>query len=230
MDVVDSQARIGTVHAGRSFRLGFPAQVIVLKLAPPLLPMEAQSVAHIPTGEGWQYEPKWDGFRCLAFRDGRNVELQSKSGQPLGRYFPELVGTFLALGSEHFILDGEIAVPVQGRFSFDDLLQRIHPANSRVERLAREHPAIFVAFDLLAGSEPLLKKPLRERRKELERFASKQFMGSPRLKLSPATTDVAVAKRWFRTVGGDLDGIVAKRLDYPYMPGERTGMEKIKLT
>src|SRR5205807_2446561 len=100
----------------------------------PLPPMDAALVEKIPEGEGWQYEPKWDGFRCLAFRDGRKVELQSKSGQPLGRYFPELVGTFLALGSEHFILDGEIAVPMQGRFSFDDLLQRIHPANSRVER------------------------------------------------------------------------------------------------
>ena len=194
--------------------------------------MDALLVDQIPNGNGWQYEPKWDGFRCLVFRDGPEIDLQSKSGQPLGRYFPELTDTFLKLKTNRFVLDGEVAVPVAGRFSFDDLLQRIHPARSRVEKLSREHPAIFIAFDLLVGPDgkALLTLPLRERRKELEQFAGKWFVGIPQLRLSPATTDLVQAKRWFKTVGGDLDGIVAKRLNMAYRSGERTGMEKIKLT
>src|ERR1700694_266207 len=112
-------------------------------------PMEAKSVAVLPSGEDWQYEPKWDGFRCLAFRDGDNVSLQSKSGQPLGRYFPELVEALLKLRPKQFVIDGEIVVPVDGRLSFDDLLMRIHPAASRVKKLAEEHPAVLVVFDLL---------------------------------------------------------------------------------
>src|SRR5947209_12891301 len=156
-----------------------------LPIQRPLPPMDALLVDQIPNGNGWQYEPKWDGFRCLVFRDGPEIDLQSKSGQPLGRYFPELTDTFLKLKTNRFVLDGEVAVPVAGRFSFDDLLQRIHPARSRVEKLSREHPAIFIAFDLLVGPDgkALLTLPLRERRKELEQFAGKWFVGIPQLRL-----------------------------------------------
>src|SRR3954466_5005304 len=122
-----------------------------LELKSPLPPMEALSVDEIPTGSEWQYEPKWDGFRCIAFRDGNKVELQSKSGQPLARYFPEVVAALLALKAKHFVLDGEIVVPVAGRLSFDELLMRIHPAASRVKKLAAEHPATFIVFDFLAS-------------------------------------------------------------------------------
>lgn len=191
--------------------------------------MEALLVDAIPIGAQWQYEPKWDGFRCVVFREGNSVELQSKSGQPLTRYFPELVKVFAELPLKRFVLDGEIAVPVAGRFSFDDLLQRIHPAASRVQKLAHETPAVFVAFDLLAGSDgkALLEKPLRERRKQLEQFA-KTFSRHPQIRLSPATTEIAQARQWFEGVGGDLDGIVAKRLDLEYRSGDRTGMQKVK--
>src|SRR5438105_6277991 len=122
-----------------------------LPIKPPFPPMEALLVKEIPNGHGWQYEPKWDGFRCLVFRDGVKVQMQSKSGQPLTRYFPELAEEFSKIKAERFVLDGEIAVPVQQRFSFDDLLQRIHPAESRVRKLASEHPAVFIAFDLLVA-------------------------------------------------------------------------------
>ncbi len=194
--------------------------------------MDALLVDNIPEGRGWQYEPKWDGFRCLVFRDGTNLQLQSKSGQPLTRYFPELEAAFLKLKASRFVLDGEIAIPVQGRFSFDDLLQRIHPANSRVQKLSREHPALFIAFDVLVTPEgkSLVDTQLGDRRKLLDAFAKKHFPTSEQLRLSPATTDIALAKRWFKTVGADLDGIVAKRLEMPYQSGTRLGMEKIKRT
>jgi ATP-dependent DNA ligase len=193
--------------------------------------MDALLVDEIPTGDGWQYEPKWDGFRCLVFRDGSDLFLQSKSGQTLTRYFPELVKLFLQLKAKTFLLDGEIAVPVAGRFSFDDLLQRIHPAESRVRKLAAELPAIFIAFDLLAGADgkKLSNLPLRERRKALEDFVKRNFPKSNELRLSPATTDVHTAKKWLDRVGKDLDGIVAKRLDLDYRSGKRDGMEKLKL-
>src|SRR5881394_660952 len=170
-----------------------------LPLKQPLAPMDALQVSSLPEGEGWQYEPKWDGFRCLVFRDGSKVHLQSKSGQPLSRYFPEIAEAFLRLKAKRFVLDGEIAVPVNNRFSFDDLLQRIHPAESRVRKLARENPAIFIAFDLLVGPDgkSLLNRTLSERRKELEKFARKYFRASDQLRLSPATTDLTLAKRWF---------------------------------
>jgi ATP-dependent DNA ligase len=201
-----------------------------LELQAPLPPMEALSADTIPVGDHWQYEPKWDGFRCLAFRDGERVELQSKSGQPLGRYFPEVIEMLRGLKAERFVLDGEMVVPVEGVLSFDELLMRIHPAESRVRKLAQEHPAVFVVFDLLAGTDgkSRLKKPLRERRKELEQFARKFFSDNPRLRLSPATTTLSEAKAWLERSGGDLDGIIAKRLDYDYRSGERTGMQKIK--
>jgi ATP-dependent DNA ligase len=164
------------------------------------------------------------------FRDRGKVDLQSKSGQPLTRYFPDLVEAVLAVKAERFVLDGEILVPSNGAFSFDALLQRIHPAPSRVQRLARETPALLIAFDLLAGEDgkPLIEQPLRERRPALETFARKHLRGVPRLRLSPATTKLADAKGWLKRVGASLDGIIAKRRDLPYQSGERTGMQKIK--
>ena len=192
--------------------------------------MEAHTIDEIPTGEGWQYEPKWDGFRCLAFRDGENVHLQSKSGQPLGRYFPELVAALLELGARRFVLDGEIVVPVDGALSFDDLLQRIHPAASRVKMLSETRPAMFIVFDLLVNDRGTLltEKPVEERRPLLEAFHGKYLNGNPDVRLSPATTDIKVVRQWFKKVGSGLDGIIAKRLGVPYMSGERTGMVKVK--
>ena len=148
--------------------------------------MEAKSVDSVPVGDEWQYEPKWDGFRCLAFREDSKIELQSKSSQPLSRYFPELINALESLKAKMFILDGEICVPAQRGFSFDALLQRIHPAASRVQRLASETPAIYVVFDLLAGEDghSLLDRPLRERRKCLEQFAAAYF-DNEGIRLSP---------------------------------------------
>lgn len=192
--------------------------------------MEAESVEEIPAGPGWQYEPKWDGFRCLVFRDGDSVLLQSKSGQPLARYFPELVAVFAGVAAPRFVLDGEIAIPIDGKLSFDDLLQRIHPAESRVRRLAAETPAIFIAFDLLVDAQgrSLVEEPLAERRRLLETFAKEFIEQDKSLQLSPATGDVKQARKWLSGAGGDLDGIVAKRLDGPYVSGERA-MQKVKL-
>jgi ATP-dependent DNA ligase len=201
-----------------------------LALRRPFPPMDALSVDQIPAGKDWQYEPKWDGFRCLVFRDGRNVELQSKSGQSLTRYFPELVQAAGALQSQRFVLDGEIVVP-QGRvFSFDALLQRIHPAASRVQKLAAETPALLIVFDLLLADdgEALIERPLGERRQRLEAFAKKTLRGNKAIRLSPATTKIADAKKWLTQVGATLDGIVAKRRDLPYQSGTRLGMQKIK--
>jgi ATP-dependent DNA ligase len=200
-----------------------------LEVRSPLPPMEALSVDAIPQGENWQYEPKWDGFRCVAFRDGRNVELQSKSLQPLGRYFPEVVEALAQLDAKRFVLDGELAVPEGRGFSFDALLQRIHPAASRVKRLATETPAIYVVFDLLAADDgkSLLSVPLRERRAHLEKFAA-QYFGKGAVRLSPATTKLAQAKKWLSQTGATLDGIIAKRRDFDYRAGERDGMQKIK--
>src|SRR6478672_12661789 len=136
--------------------------------------MEARSTDEIPKGANWQYEPKWDGFRCLVFRDGSKVQLQSKSGQPLARYFPDLVASVLALKPARFVLDGEIVVPAGGALSFDALLQRIHPAASRVTRLASETPASLIVFDLIVDDKgaSLVEKPLTARRKALEKFAA----------------------------------------------------------
>jgi ATP-dependent DNA ligase len=204
--------------------------IMALALRPPFPPMEARSVDEIPTGTQWQYEPKWDGFRCLVFRDGGKVELQSKSGQPLTRYFPELVEAVLAVKATRFVLDGEIVVPRDGAFSFDDLLQRIHPAQSRVRKLAAETPALLVVFDLLVGSDgkALVDRPLRERRNALEAFAHSYLRGAKRIRLSPATTKLSEAKRWLRDVGATLDGIIAKRCDLDYRSEDRSGMQKIK--
>jgi ATP-dependent DNA ligase len=209
-----------------------PSQSPTAVWKPPLLvlPMEARSVDEIPTGDSWQYEPKWDGFRCLAFRRGRGIYLQSKSGQPLARYFPDIVVALSQLAATKFVLDGELVIDVGGRFSFDELQLRLHPAASRVQKLAAAHPATFVVFDLLENDagKSLLKAPLSERRIALEKFATKNLKSAKAIKLSPATTSLAQAKKWFKKAGGNLDGVIAKRLDFPYATGERTAMVKVK--
>ena len=193
-------------------------------------PMEADVAAELPAGGEWIYEPKWDGFRCLAFRDGRKVELQSKAGKPLGRYFPDVVEALARLDAPSFVLDGEIVIPVEGALSFDDLLLRIHPAASRVTRLAAEHPAHFVAFDLLVDGAGKNRsgEPLHARREALADFATRFFDGHPDLHLSPHTTELKEARRWLANKRGGLDGVVAKLADAPYASGEHTGMVKVK--
>jgi ATP-dependent DNA ligase len=192
--------------------------------------MEALSVERVPEGEGWQYEPKWDGFRCLVFRDEDKVELQSKSGRMLTRYFPELVAAVRAIKAKRFVLDSEIVVPQDGALSFEALLQRIHPAQSRVRLLSEETPAQLIVFDLLAGPEgmSLIDLPLRARRAKLEAFAAKYLGDTSQLRLSPATTELREAKAWLDRVGATLDGIIAKRRDLAYRSGDRSGMQKIK--
>jgi ATP-dependent DNA ligase len=201
-----------------------------LELKPPLPPMEALSVDDPPVGKEWQYEPKWDGFRCLAFRNGPDIYFQSKSGQPLARYFPDLVQAIGEIDAPQFVLDGEIVIPVSGRLSFDDLLLRVHPAASRVQKLAAEHPAMFIIFDLLADERghSLLPLPLGERRVRLEAFAATHLSEAERLRLSPATQKLSEARKWFNARGANLDGIVAKRRDLEYRSGLRDGMQKIK--
>lgn len=207
-----------------------PFVPVRLPIRPPYPPMEARSVPAIPEGEGWLYEPKWDGFRCLAFRRGKNVQLQSKAGQPLHRYFPELVEELGKLRQEQFVLDGEIVIYEGSRLSFDNLLMRIHPAASRIRKLSVETPATYVCFDLMVTEkgEDVGNEPLSQRWQYLEQF----FRKIPRdgaVRLSPASHDLKLAKQWMRELGKiGLDGVVAKRLDEPYRSGEREGMVKIK--
>ncbi len=200
---------------------------LALPLLPPFPPMEAKLVDELAAGPGWQYEPKWDGFRCLAFRDGAALALQSKAGQPLGRYFPEVEAALLALPAQRFVLDCELVIPVEGGFAFEPLLQRIHPARSRVERLARETPAAVLAFDLLVDEEAraLVAEPLAMRRERLEAFARSAFSGGS-VRLSPRTFDRVEAEGWLDGARG-IDGVVAKRLDGAYASGERA-MQKVK--
>jgi ATP-dependent DNA ligase len=191
--------------------------------------MEARQVDELPRGAGWQYEPKWDGFRCLAGRAGRRVELIGRSGKTLARYFPDVVAALAALPVPRFVLDGELVIPVGGSLSFEALQLRLHPAESRVRKLASETPALLIAFDLLRSprGHDLSRLPLAERRTALEDFFS--FLDeSVRIRLSPATPRRAEAQKWLdRAGGGELDGVVAKRLDEPYRAGERA-MLKIK--
>jgi ATP-dependent DNA ligase len=192
--------------------------------------MEALSVDDIPTGEEWQYEPKWDGFRCLVFRDGDKVELQSKSGQSLTRYFPELVEAVRSIKAAAFVLDGEIVVPVDRPFSFD-AAAATHPSGAEPRAEARGGDAGAphrVRSPGGADGKPLIERPLRERRPELEAFAHKWLRGAGRIRMSPATTKLAEAKSWLKRVGATLDGIMAKRRDLEYRSGDRTGMQKIK--
>lgn len=194
-------------------------------------PMESRAVSAIPRGSQWAYEPKWDGFRCLAFRDGTEISLQSKAGQPLARYFPELVEALATVDAPRFILDGEIVVPQPGGgLSFDSLLQRIHPAASRIQRLAAETPAVFIIFDLLADptGKAFTAEPLRDRRPRLETFYKQHLEKYPQLRLSPTTTSFATAEKWFSRAGTATDGLMAKNLDAPYAAGERDAMVKIK--
>ncbi|HLK06361.1 MAG TPA: ATP-dependent DNA ligase [Candidatus Angelobacter sp.] len=218
-----------------------------LPIQPPYPPAEAKSVAALPHESGWLYEPKWDGFRCLAFRHGDELVLQSKAGQPLGRYFPEIVAALLALPARKFVLDGEIVIRRGTGLDFDALLQRIHPAASRIQRLSQETPSTYMVFDLLVDGQgrSLAAKPLSARRMALQEFATANIgdqpgkrskkAGSPttlnseRIMLSPASADFATAEKWMREgAASGWDGVVAKRLDCEYMSGERTGMVKIK--
>jgi ATP-dependent DNA ligase len=195
----------------------------------PLLPMEARQESELPRDKGWQFEPKWDGFRCLAIRDGDRVEMLSRSGKSLARYFPDMVAALGTLKPKRFILDGELAIPVGKILSFDALQLRLHPAASRVKKLAAETPSILIVFDLLQtprGAD-LTARPLSERRTALEAFFA-SLGDSSSLRLSPATDKRTEAERWLkRAGGGELDGVVAKRLDEPYRPGERA-MVKVK--
>lgn len=188
--------------------------------------MEAVLAAELPQGSGWQYEPKWDGFRCLARREGDCVELISRNSKPLGRYFPELLEAIAAIDAQRILLDGELIIPVGDVLSFDALQLRLHPAQSRVRTLATETPAELMLFDLLSlGGDDFAGRPLSERRRALEAFF--ETLNEPKLKLSRATTDRATALRWLERSGGALDGVVAKRLDQPYKSGERA-MVKVK--
>ena len=191
-------------------------------------PMEALLVDALPDDGAWQFEPKWDGFRCLAFKAGDDVELRAKSGKSLSRYFPETVDALRSLKASPFALDGELVIPFEGSLSFDALQMRLHPAESRIRRLARETPALMVLFDMLADTRghSLLKRPLTERRDALERFFASLKHPGP-LRLSPFTRRRGDAQRWLDRAGGALDGVVAKRVEGPYVPGERA-MLKVK--
>jgi ATP-dependent DNA ligase len=195
----------------------------------PFAAMEARTAETLPADQGWQYEPKWDGFRCLAYRDGKTVKLLSKSGQPLERYFPEVVERCLAMGPTQFVLDGELVVPVEGSLSFDDLLQRIHPAQSRIVKLSQETPAWLIMFDLLAAEgDVLLDEPIEVRRDRLEAFAKLRGVAGDGIVLSPSTRNLADAEKWLSASGRALDGVMAKRLGIPYSSGNRLGMVKVK--
>jgi ATP-dependent DNA ligase len=226
---------------------------INLPLQPPYPPAEARAAKELPRGPGWLYEPKWDGFRCLAFRRGDEIVLQSKAGQPLTRYFPEIAAALRALPARKFALDGEIVIRSGADLDFDALLQRIHPAASRIQRLSQETPATYMVFDLLvdARGKSLVASPLSARRMALQEFASANIGeakntsarksqskapakttsngSAPRIMLSPASSDFATAEKWMREgAASGWDGVVAKRLDCEYTSGERTGMVKVK--
>src|SRR5437879_7368169 len=197
-----------------------------LPFAPPLAPMLSSAADALPDGPGWQFEPKWDGFRTLVFRDGDEILLQSRDEKPMNRYFPELVAPLAAALPERCVVDGEIVIVGSGGLDFETLLLRIHPAASRIKLLAAQSPASFVAWDLLAlDHADLREQPLESRRRRLEELLTD---ASPPLHISPATRDRALAEDWFqRFEGAGLDGVMAKRLDAPYRPGERT-MIKVK--
>ena len=194
-----------------------------------LAPMEAKLAPALPaTGGPWQYEPKWDGFRCLAFKEGDEVDLRAKSGKPLGRYFPEMVALLRAQKIPRFVVDGELVIELDRRLSFDALQMRLHPAESRIRKLAAETPARLILFDILLtpDGKPMLDKPLVERRRALEALL-KKIGAHDQLTLSPCTHDSAQATRWLGESGASTDGVVAKHLDGIYHPGERA-MVKVK--
>ncbi|WP_375460460.1 ATP-dependent DNA ligase [uncultured Enterovirga sp.] len=191
-------------------------------------PMEARLVSELPHDAGWQFEPKWDGFRCLVFRDGETVDLRAKSGKPLGRYFPEVVETVRRLPLDGFVLDGELTIPVGDSLDFDALQMRLHPAESRIRRLSQETPAILILFDILVvpGGRATAALPLEQRRAELEALWA-GLDDTSGLRLTPFTRSREEAEAWLGRLGGALDGVVAKRLDGPYESGERA-MLKVK--
>ena len=203
-----------------------PLPHLNLPVQPPIEPMLAQLTREMPSGEGWLYEPKWDGFRALVFWDGDSLVIQSRDLRPLGRYFPEVEAGLRANLEPGVVVDGEIVIAGRNGLDFDALLQRIHPAGSRINMLARETPASFVAFDILVhGGKDLLTSSQAERRARLETALRSM---TPPVYLTPATTDRDLANRWFeRFEGAGLDGVVAKRVDSPYEPGHRS-MLKIK--
>jgi ATP-dependent DNA ligase len=189
-------------------------------------PMEALLAEELPHPPGWQYEPKWDGFRCIAVRDRADIALWSKSGKSLGRYFPEISAMLSGLKSDRFVLDGELLIARGDEISFDALQLRLHPAASRIRKLAAETPAMFMAFDCLqAGTKSLIDKSLVDRRAALVRLVDRER--DPMLKLSPASTDDKVAADWLKRTGGALDGVIAKKLEQSYRAGERA-MIKVK--
>ncbi|HYZ62576.1 MAG TPA: ATP-dependent DNA ligase [Acetobacteraceae bacterium] len=202
---------------GRAFPLGLDTE-----------PMEARAVEALPQDEGWQFEPKWDGFRCLAFKSGDAVELRAKSGKPLGRYFPEMVAALKDAQADQFVLDGELTICRDGVLAFDALQDRLHPAESRIRKLAAATPAQLILFDCLASEEEgvVLEQDLPHRRAALERVFEKLGPAS-RCRLTTYTRDRAEAQAWLDQAQGSIDGVVAKRLDAPYRPGERA-MLKIK--
>ncbi len=204
-----------------------PTPALDLPVTPPLPPMLARLTRELPVDDGgYIYEPKWDGFRCLAFRDGDQVDLRSRNQRPFARYFPELVEALLRLNPERFVLDGEIVIAGASGFDFEALMARLHPAASRVERLRAETPACFIAFDLIAlGDEDLSERPFVERRARLEQL----LRDAPEhLVATAATDDAGVAARWLKAASGSgVDGVMAKRRDMPYRPGKRT-MVKVK--
>ena len=191
-----------------------------------LEPMEALRVAELPKDPGWVFEPKWDGFRCLAFRAANEVEIRAKSGRSLTRFFPEVLDNIRALPTKQFVLDGELVIPVNGQLSFDALQMRLHPADSRIRRLARETPATFVAFDCLLRKArvPLLQRPFEQRRESLVALLAREQQG---ISLTPSTHNPGKAETWLARPQLALDGVIAKRLDMPYMAGNRA-MLKVK--
>jgi ATP-dependent DNA ligase len=199
-----------------------------LPFDPPIEPMLSSAADGLPAGEGWLFEPKWDGFRTLVFRDGDEILLQSRDEKPMNRYFPELVEPLSRSLPERCVVDGEVVIVGAGGLDFEALLLRIHPAASRVKLLASQSPASFVAWDLLAlGDEDLREAPLATRRERLEESLAD---AAPPVHISPATRDRALAEDWFRRFeGAGLDGVMAKRLNEPYRAGERT-MIKVKHT
>jgi ATP-dependent DNA ligase len=198
----------------------------MVKRSSPLAPMEALLAAELPEGDNWQFEPKWDGFRCLGRRDGAEITLTYKSGKPLGRYFPEVIETLARVKEKQFLLDAELIISLNDALSFEALQMRLHPAESRVRRLAAETPAELMLFDLLdLGGTPLTDLPLAQRREALERFFEANSVSG--LQLSPVTRSRDVALGWLERSGGALDGVIAKRLDLEYRSGERA-MIKVK--
>ncbi|MDP9128667.1 MAG: ATP-dependent DNA ligase [Pseudomonadota bacterium] len=195
----------------------------------PLEPMEAKSVSALPQGKNWLYEPKWDGFRCVAFRDGELIQMQSKSGKPLERYFPDIVAALASLKAKKFVVDGELLIQKDTAYSFSELQLRLHPAASRVKKLAAQAPATFMLFDLLGDEKgaATLSLPFAERRARLTDFFARYAKENPRLALSPQVASLTSAESWIKRLKGVIDGLIAKPADAAYQPGQRL-MQKYK--